>query len=304
VPSFLGIASPLGHQLPFHAWGPVFTRLCTVPEPTPTERRDGGRRLHLGDADDDLTDVRPLLNAVLPLNLPDTALTVQMTGRQREENTVRLLVRLLQRHARCTPLLIALEDAHWLDPASWALAQSVCARVARVLLVIATRSPLPASAAGHPTPLPAATTVHLPVGPLAAHDIDRLGCQCLGVAQVAEAVAAFLAERGQGHPFVTAELAASLRDAGLIAVVDEVAQFAAGVVDEGGLPDCTLVHRAIGQRSAQLSTAHQVALHIASDWGAAYAMPILQPMHGLPLEPGRWSALGELASADAYREAA
>ena len=99
-----------------------------------------------------LARLAPLLNSVLPLELPDNELTAQLTGEVRADNTRQLLVQLLQaaatgpRAAAASPLLLVLDDAHWFDSASWALARQVVARVRPLLLVLATRplvEPLP-----------------------------------------------------------------------------------------------------------------------------------------------------------------
>jgi hypothetical protein len=92
-----------------------------------------------------------LLDSVLPLELPNNELTAQLTGEVRADNTRQLLVQLLQPTAatpagRAAPLLIVLDDAHWFDSASWALARQVVAQVRPLLLVLAARplvEPLP-----------------------------------------------------------------------------------------------------------------------------------------------------------------
>jgi hypothetical protein len=84
------------------------------------------------------------VNSVLPLELPDNELTAQLTGEARADNTRQLLLQLLQPTAampaaRAAPLLIVLDDAHWFDSASWALARQVVAQVRPLLLVLAAR---------------------------------------------------------------------------------------------------------------------------------------------------------------------
>ena len=111
------------------------TRRCAAPGCWPALRPDP-RLLRLA----------PLLNDVLPLDLPDNALTTPMSGEVRAGNIRDLLLRLVQMRARQMPLLLLIEDAQWLDSASWALTEAVSARVQDdgwpVLLVLATR-PLP-----------------------------------------------------------------------------------------------------------------------------------------------------------------
>src|SRR6185295_6319079 len=67
----------------------------------------------------------PLLNDVLNLGLPDTSLTRTLDGRSRNESLRSLLIELLRLWAREQPLIVVLEDVHWLDSLSWELAVEV-----------------------------------------------------------------------------------------------------------------------------------------------------------------------------------
>ena len=97
---------------------------------------------HLHTAVPDMEQLAPLLNAVLPIDLPENKLTEQMSGEVRGGNTQDLLVALLRARAESIPLLLIVEDAHWLDSASWALTRLVSRDVEPMMLVVATR-PLP-----------------------------------------------------------------------------------------------------------------------------------------------------------------
>jgi len=122
---------------PYYAWRPVFSQLL------------GGEALHDSQArlealkelgfDAPGLQLMPLLNAVLPLALPDNEVTTQMTGQVRADNTRDFLLRVLGASAGKSPKLVVLEDAHWLDTASWALALRVSQQIKPALLVITTR---------------------------------------------------------------------------------------------------------------------------------------------------------------------
>jgi len=75
----------------------------------------------------------------VPLGLPESSLTAQLLADGRAYNTEKLLVALLQQAAKNKPLLLILEDAHWLDSSSWALLRTVQTQVHPLLLVLATR---------------------------------------------------------------------------------------------------------------------------------------------------------------------
>ena len=81
----------------------------------------------------------PLLNPVFAASQPENDHTLSMNADSRAQTTRDLLVGLLSAAARTTPLLIALEDAHWMDSASWELAEQAVARVPRLLLLLSVR---------------------------------------------------------------------------------------------------------------------------------------------------------------------
>src|SRR6185369_7927256 len=132
-------------QTPYYAWRPVFGQLLEIEALNDSEpqRQQALERLGL---EAEWFRLTPLLNVVLPLESPDNEMTQQMTGQVRGDNTRHLLLRLLQAFAAQTPKLLVLEDTHWLDTASWALASLASQRIKSLLLVVATRplsDPLP-----------------------------------------------------------------------------------------------------------------------------------------------------------------
>jgi predicted ATPase len=232
VRSLAGAGDAIEQAMPYHAWRPVFTALFDL---AGVDEVEGRRRRVLArvQADPALARLTPLLNSVLPLDLPDNELTGQLTGEVRADNTRQLLIRLLQPPAatpagRTVPLLMVLDDAHWFDSASWALARQVAARVRPLLLVLATRplvEPLPDD---YRRLREDPATEYLRLEPLSPQDTLALVCNRLGVRQLPEPVTALIQERAQGNPFFSEELAYALRDAGLIHISDGTCSIAAG----------------------------------------------------------------------------
>jgi predicted ATPase len=224
VRSLTGAGDAIEKTTPYHAWRPIFIDLFDLAGIDDVEER---RRHVLArlQADPEMARLAPLLNSVLPVDLPDNELTAQLTGEVRADNTRALLVQLLQSRVatpagRAAPLLIVLDDAHWLDSGSWALARYVVVRVRPLLLVLATRplvEPLPDDYRRLRRD-PAAQ--YLRLEPLSPQDIFALVCDRLGVRRLPEAVTALIQERAQGNPFFSEELAYALRDAGLLRITD------------------------------------------------------------------------------------
>src|SRR5207247_7537905 len=114
-------------------WRPIFTQLIGLGGAEDIEDRRAIVLAHV-QADPALAPLAPLLDSVLPLELPDNELTAQLTGEVRADNTRQLLVRLLQAAATgpdggASPLVRVLGDGHGFDSASWARARPGIARV-------------------------------------------------------------------------------------------------------------------------------------------------------------------------------
>ncbi len=215
----LGAGNAIERSAAYHAWRPVFGQLfhltALAEDPTVDSRHVWRKHVlaQLAEIDPDLLRLAPLLDAVLPIDLPDNDLTAQMSGDVRANNTHDLLVSLLQQRARSGPLLLVLEDAHWFDSSSWTLARIVSVDVAPLLLVVSTRplpDPLPT---GYAQIRHAPHTRHFALDTLAPSEIDALVCRRLGVYGLPASVSDLILEKAEGHPFFSEELAYALRDA-------------------------------------------------------------------------------------------
>jgi predicted ATPase len=192
---------------------------------TPSARR--ARVLDRLRARPDLERLAPLLADVLPLDLPADEVVGRLEGPVRADNLRRLLVGALNMVAEQQPLLIVVEDAHWCDSASWALAWLVSQRIPGVLLVLALRplvDPVPEFERLRDAP----DGQRLQLNPLPADDVAALVAQRLGVPSVPRLVADVIGEHAGGNPFFSEELAYALRDTGAITVANGLCRVAPG----------------------------------------------------------------------------
>jgi class 3 adenylate cyclase/tetratricopeptide (TPR) repeat protein len=85
----------------------------------------------------------PLLGGVLNLQIPDNELTAAFDAKLRKESLESLLVDCMRQRANEMPLMLVLEDCHWLDPLSQSLLEVIGRAVADlpVLMVLAYRPP-------------------------------------------------------------------------------------------------------------------------------------------------------------------
>ncbi|HLF29277.1 MAG TPA: AAA family ATPase [Anaerolineae bacterium] len=281
----IGEADAIDKSRPYHAWRPIFTRLFNLdPAADDSDRAARERwqthvltRLHEIDAD--LLRLAPLLNAVLPLDFPENELTLQLAGEVRAANTQQLLVRLLHQVAQSAPLLLVLDDGHWLDSTSWALARLVSRDVQPALFVVATR-PLPEPPPAEYTYLVKSAGARLiSLETLSDGEVDQLVCQRLGVSILPQPVANLIRQKAEGHPFFSEELAYALREAGLIQIVNGECQIAPGVRDLAALDFPDTIQGVITSRIDRLTLQQQLTLKVASVIGRIFAYQTLRDIH-------------------------
>ncbi|HXV98674.1 MAG TPA: hypothetical protein VEC93_09635, partial [Anaerolineae bacterium] len=176
-------------------------------------------------------------------------------------------------------IMLILEDAHWLDSASWGLALLAAQRVDPILLVLATRpmtEPLPAE---YSQLLRDPNTQKLLLDTLPMEDLAALVCQRLGVASLPDPLPEMIYTKTGGNPFFGEEYAYALRDNGAISVANGECR----IVDLQTvhlLPDT--VQGVITSRIDQLAPSQQLTLKVASVIGRIFEFETLHDIH--PIE--------------------
>jgi class 3 adenylate cyclase/tetratricopeptide (TPR) repeat protein len=291
---FTAAADAIEQSTPYYAWRPVFSALFEIAldDDSQTIRERITRRMARLPALDRLL---PLLGGVLSAQIPDTPLTAEMTGEVRADNTRLLLREILQDAARESPTLLVLEDAHWLDSASWNLLLDVVQSVQPLCTLVASR---PFS---EPAPrewrrlTDAAGERRLRLEALSPSETAALVRQRLGVREIPEALARFVEERVSGHPFFCEELLRAMLDAGVVRVADG----ACTVGDLSRLDLPTTVEGVIVSRLDRLTPSQQLCLKVASVIGRVFRERMVRETHPVDTQrPLVSENLGALATAD------
>ncbi len=286
ISSLMGLGDAIERNNAYFAWRPVFTQifdLDSVPGDDQLARRI--RVLNRLWIYPELARLAPLINAVLPLDIPETDLTAQMSGQVRADNTRTLLLGVLESVVAQNPTVLVLDEAHWLDSASWALALAVAQRVRPLLLIVATRpliDPLPLE---YNQLVRRPDTQHLVLDRLTPEETLRLVCQRLGIDSLPEQAARIVLEKSEGNPFFSEELAYAMRDAGLIVIEDGTCRIApeAGDLEEISFP--ASVQGVVVSRIDRLIPAQQLTLKVASVIGQIFMLRTLNAVY--PIEADR-----------------
>jgi class 3 adenylate cyclase/tetratricopeptide (TPR) repeat protein len=228
----LGEGQSIEQQTPYRAWRDIFSSFFELDAVADLAERRAHVQQLVQDIAPELVQRLALLNDLLNLGFPESPLTAALDPALRQESLTGLLITLLHAWARERPLVLVLEDAHWLDSLSWDLAVQVSRALLAsgprpggqlaILLVVASRpidEPGPARQALQALRSMQACMV-LALSALSADEVVALAAARLGLAPdgLPEAVAQLARQRAGGNPFFAEELIIALRDRGLIAI--------------------------------------------------------------------------------------
>ncbi len=280
-----GSGNSIDRETPYLAWRSVFEQIFRHAE----SHSDGSGK---GDplegyrslfATFGISDHFPLVNVVLNLGLEDNEITSQMVGLVRAQNTRRALTQVLSGFALQQPTVLIIEDAQWLDSASWALLADVFREVGQILLLLATRpieDPLPAE---FERILEEPETHHFVLNTLSREETADLVSTTLEVRDIPAAIIRLIHEKAEGHPFYSQELAYSLRDSGILQLQNGSARLAPGAdVRTLSFPDT--IQGVITSRIDRLDPTEKLTLKVASVLGRSFNYPALVDIHPIPTD--------------------
>lgn len=235
----LGVGQSIEQQTPYRAWRDVFNAhfgLDGIEDPNLAQSYVE-HAVHT--AVPEHVERLPLLNDVLNLNLPDTPLTATLDPALRQQNLSMLLLALLKARAREQPLVLVLEDVHWLDSLSWELTLQ-CANVLvaagePLLLVLVTR-PAEEYSIAHRSIISLRqldNVIDLQLDDLSPDDTVRLAARQLGLPDdgLPAEIAQLVRNRADGNPFVAEQLVLMLRDRGSL-IIEPVPEQVSQGLDE------------------------------------------------------------------------
>lgn len=263
----------------YYAWRSVFSQMFQLDDLSDPDRL---RSRIIADLDkyDDLRPVIPLLNAVLPLDFPENTLTSQMAGTDRANSSRKLFLRLLLKFAEQDahrPVVLLLEDAHWLDSSSWALILDLNRADPRILIVLASRFQTDGAVPEYKELLQTPNLRCFTLTTLSYEEIGTLVAERLDIESLPPPIHKLIWEKAGGHPFFSEELAYALRDSGVIHISgpQEVRYNAAH------LPTLTYLDTLPGvlnSRINRLNPSQQLTLKVASIVGQMFSFKML---HGI-----------------------
>jgi class 3 adenylate cyclase/tetratricopeptide (TPR) repeat protein len=280
--AFHGAARATETETSYLLWRPVCRRLLGVDGKAPVPAQQARLHEYVSELDAGSAQRTPLLAPVVNVPIGDSELTATLDAATRSELLRALLADMLRQQAVGGPVLVVLEDCHWIDPSSAALLHHLARAVAdqRVMFLLTARPRLAAA----PALVPLARLGHcaeIALSELGGPDAERLVAARLrrrygaDVALSSELLRSLTA-RGEGNPLYLEELASFAFDRGLD-------PRDAGAVAALELPGS--LHGLLTARLDQLAEGEQATVKVASVIGRAFRASWVQ---------GAYPALGEV----------
>jgi predicted ATPase len=132
------ISSSLEKSTPYFAMRSAFRDLFEMDNAENLEELESKIETILNQ-DASWRDRAPLLNVILPFAFPETDLTRQLSGEVRANTTQKLIVDLLNYFGANRKMVLVIEDAQWLDSASWMVLKVIYEDVPSLFLILETR---------------------------------------------------------------------------------------------------------------------------------------------------------------------
>lgn len=286
------IADSFDKTTPFQAWQPILRQLFELDkllfESPQKQRAHVLRQLPVGPHERGFPvralSMAPLLNPVLPIDLPDNELTRPLQGESRLRATHELLLRLLPMMVDKVngrqPTLFLIDNAHLLDTASMSLLIAMREAMPASLIVMATRT--------LPTPafdlLKTTDSHRLRIGPVVTTLLPDLIRQHLGITRLSPALQEFIANKGEGHPLFSLSLAATMQQSELLRIVRGEAQLLTHAWQPGLLPLPAAIQKAVTHYLDRLPPAHELLLKRASALGESFTLAELQATYSTKVD--------------------
>lgn len=174
----------------------------------------------------------PLLGDVLGTPIPDTPATAALSPEQRHERTIELVLALISAETRHSPLILIVDDLHWIDASSLETLNALAERATQwpLVLLLAYRNDPPIANTWRELP----HSLLLQVRELPA-DASALLAEHMLHGSLPEPLLPVL-ERTQGNPFFIGEVIRELVDLGALRSNADTWELTRPV-DEVGLPD-------------------------------------------------------------------
>ena len=272
---YIGSGDAIESSTLYHAWGSIVYEILGIKALSCTA---SGRRTHmleqLSERHPDLVPMAPLLGNVLSIDVPDNADTQHITGKVRGERMREIVRQLVQRTVQHEPLVLVLEDIHWLDSASWKLLTEIVRGVQPLLTILTSRS-AEINDENYQAIRTLPETTHLVLDRLNRGDIEQLLQNALDVERIPELLTETIHRKADGNPLFAEHLIRFICERLKAAGTAGSTPTRIGELDVAALEFPDTLHGLITGRIDRLPPSPQLTIKVASVIGRRFSYDAL-----------------------------
>jgi len=225
-----------------------------------------------------IVQLAPLLKQVLPHSaLEENHITKHLAGENRLNETIKLMVTLLQAKLGHSRIVLVFEDVHWMDSSSWKLLAAVITKVKPLLLLLTMRRMDDAAKPAEYKKISACepdTLVEL--SGLETANITELLKTNLAVGSFPAQVAQLIRNKSDGNPLWAMEFASSMREHGYIEIEGGECNVAEGVGDIEQIQFPSSVEALITSRMDRMPPHQLFIMKVVSVLGSEFSRSLVK----------------------------
>ena len=272
-------ASSLESKTPYLSWQNLLWRILAPEASDASEFKTTLENLASG-CGLDATNLA-LVNDITKMGFPETEISQTFSSAERQKRLSDAIILLLEYQAGSKPILLAFEDAQWMDDKSWSLLDLLAPKVRSVLILISLRESAITQAGRDSKTYQNAKDINLP--PMSKGEISELIRGLTGHSTISSNLSDLISQKSGGSPYLATEMVRTLQDENLLLVKgDEVSLQPNTDAEHIAFP--TTIEGFVNSRIDKLPPREQLLLKVASVLGHSFHQDIIKEIYPVAKE--------------------
>lgn len=280
-----GECTPLHLNRPYQVWSDLLSSFFHLETASNAERNSARVHQYMQRVCPECLALTPLWNDILHLNIPETPESTALTPALRQQSLFYLIQELFRRECRYKPLVLVLENLHWIDPLSLELLNHLAQALETIpLLIVITCHPPTPSTEDPLNGLRELPYYHdLPLEPLSNVEINQLIETQLSIKPLPVTLIERIRRKSRGNLFFIKEFVLELQDQGIL-VTGDLETNSQLTVPPASIKLPENVNELLQQRIQRLDEQSKLILEVASVIGESFTMDQLTNIYPIAID--------------------